>query len=153
MMPTPAPAPPMPMQAMPAPMYFAANGSMRKLLFEVGLRFGSVTRMDGVVEIDAGQDREHIGLEERDQQFQRGQRDDQNERQRRAEDAEDAQAPEQRDEAREHLERDVARQHVGEQAHAVRDRARQERQHLDEHDQRQDVDRDALWHEQAEEAE
>jgi hypothetical protein len=32
-MPTPTPAPPMPMHAMPAPMYFAAVGSMRKLLF------------------------------------------------------------------------------------------------------------------------
>ena len=60
--------------------------------------------------------------------------------------------PKQRDEAREHLQRDVAGQHVGEQTHAVRDRPRQERQHLDEHDQRQDVDRDALRHEQTEEA-
>ena len=51
----------------------------------------------------------------------------------------------------EHLERDVAGQHVGEQPHAVRDRPRQERQHLDEHDQRQDVDRDAARHEQPEE--
>src|SRR5712672_4421065 len=144
MMPTPAPAPPMPMQAMPAPMYFAATGSMRKLLFEVARWFESVTRMDGVVEVDAGQDGEHIGLEERDQQLERGQRHHESERQGRTKDPEDAKAAEQRDEAREHLERDVPRQHVGEQAHAVRDRPRQERQHLDEYDQRQDIDRDAL---------
>ena len=30
--------------------------------------------MNGVVEIDAGQHRKHIGLQERDQQFERGQR-------------------------------------------------------------------------------
>jgi hypothetical protein len=35
MVPTPTPAPPMPMQAIPAPIYFAAIGSMRKLLFQV----------------------------------------------------------------------------------------------------------------------
>src|SRR6185436_19154403 len=112
MMPTPAPAPPMPMQAMPAPMYFAATGSMRKLLFEVGRTVGSVTRMNGVVEIDAGQDREHVGLQKRDQQLERGQRYHQRQRKRGAENAENAKAPEQRNEAREHLERDVARQHV-----------------------------------------
>src|SRR4051794_38751727 len=123
MMPTPAPAPPMPMQAMPAPMYFAATGSIMKLLVRGWLnRSGSVTRMNGVVEIDAGQDREHVGLQERDQQLERGQRHHQRQRKRRAENAENAEAPEQRDEAREHLERDVAGQHVGEQPHAVRDR-------------------------------
>src|SRR5258707_3215264 len=115
MMPTPAPAPPMPMQAMPAPMYFAATGSMRKLLFEVGRSFGSVTRMDGVVEVDAGQDGEHIGLEERDQQFERGQRHHHGERQGRAGDPGNAKAAEQRDEARERLERNVSRQQVCEQ--------------------------------------
>src|SRR3954463_9799029 len=106
MMPTPAPAPPMPMQAMPAPMYFAATGSMRELLFEVGRLVGSVTRMNGVVEIDAGEDCEHIGLKEGDQQFERGQRHHQRQRQGRAEHAENAETAEQRDKAREHLERD-----------------------------------------------
>jgi hypothetical protein len=65
--------------------------------------------------------------------------------------AEDAEPAEHGDEAREHEQRDVARQHIGEQAHAVGDRPRQERQHFDKYDQRQDVDRDALGHEQVEE--
>ena len=55
------------------------------------------------------------------------------------------------DEAGKDLERDMAGQHVGEQSHAVRDRPRQERQHLDDHDRRQDVDRHALRHEQIQE--
>ena len=46
--------------------------------------------MDGVVEIDAGQDREHVGLQEGDQQLERGQRHHQRQRQRGAEDADDA---------------------------------------------------------------
>src|SRR5512143_2009224 len=113
MMPTPAPAPPMPMQAMPAPMYLAATGSITKLLFEVGwMDVGSVTRMNGVVEVDAGQDREHVGLEKRDQQFERGQSHYHSEGQGRARHAGDAEPAEQRDEAREHLQRDVAGQHV-----------------------------------------
>jgi hypothetical protein len=33
--------------------------------------------MNGVVEIDAGQDRKHIGLQERNQKFERSQRDGQ----------------------------------------------------------------------------
>jgi hypothetical protein len=32
-----------------------------------------VSRMKRVIEIDAGQDRKHVGLQERDQQFERGQ--------------------------------------------------------------------------------
>jgi hypothetical protein len=33
-----------------------------------------MSRVKGVVEVDAGQDCKHIGLKERDQQFERGQR-------------------------------------------------------------------------------
>ena len=40
-----------------------------------------VTRMNGVVEIDAGQDCKHVGLQERDQQFERSQCDGQRQRQ------------------------------------------------------------------------
>ena len=48
-----------------------------------GLR--SVSRVDRIVEIDAGQNGEHIGLQACDQQFERGQRDREGERQRGAE--------------------------------------------------------------------
>ena len=40
-----------------------------------------MTPMNGVVEIDAGQDRKHVGLQERDQQFERSHRDGQRQRQ------------------------------------------------------------------------
>jgi len=40
-----------------------------------------MTRMNGVVEIDAGQNCKHVGLQERDQQFERSQRDGQRQRQ------------------------------------------------------------------------
>ena len=107
-----------------------------------------VSRMNGVVEVDAGEDREHVGLQECDQQFERGQRDGERQRQHTAEPAERAERDaEHGDEAREHLQRDVTSQHVGEQTHAVRDRPQEERQDFDEHDQRQDVDRHAGRHE------
>ena len=32
----------------------------------------SMARMNGIVEVDAGEDGEHVGLQERDQQFERG---------------------------------------------------------------------------------
>src|SRR5215813_518726 len=119
MMPTPTPAPPMPMQAIPAPMYFAATGSITCSL----LLGRSVARVNRIVEIDAGENGEDVGLQERDQRLEREKDDDHQERQRAADPADDAQpGTEQDDEAREDLQRDVARQHVGEQTHAVRDR-------------------------------
>src|ERR1700676_633907 len=157
MTPTPTPAPPMPMHAMPAPISFAAAGSISKLLEKDRCEGGNspdglVSRMNGVVEVDAGEDREHIGLQERDQQFERGQRNRECQRQHAAGPAEGAERDaEHRDEAGKHLQRDVAGQHVGEQTHAVRDRPQEERQDLNEHDKRQDVDRNAGRHENLEE--
>src|SRR6202011_4347087 len=115
MMPTPAPAPPMPMQAIPAPMYSAAIGSMKRTPLRglVG-RARSVARMDSIVEVDAGEDGEDVGLQERDQQFERGQRHGQPERQHGAGPADNSQGAEHGDEAREYFQRDVARQHVRE---------------------------------------
>src|SRR3954452_9340666 len=148
--PTPTPAPPMPMQAMPAPMYFAATGSMWKLLFEVGS--GSVSRVNRIVEIDASENGENVGLQERDQQLECGECDHHAEGQHATDCTNDAEArSEQRNEAGKDLQRDVAGQHVREKTHAMRDRAQQEGEHFDEHDQRQDVDRDAGRHEQLEE--
>src|SRR6185312_11118919 len=152
MMPTPAPAPPMPMQAIPAPMYFAAIGSMKRTPC-LGLvrRSGSVARMDGVVDVDDGEDGEDVSLQKRDQHFERAESDHHRERQHGAEITVNAEARQHRNEAREHRERDVTREHVCEQPHRVRDRPQEEREHLDEYDQRQDEDRNAAWHEQLEE--
>src|SRR3569833_3082375 len=107
--------------------------------------------MDSIVEIDAGEDRENVRLEERDHQFESGERNDEAERQQSAQLADGAQRAEHGDEAREHLQRDVAGQHVGEQTDAVGDRAREEGDDLDQHHQRQDHDRDAGGYEQFEE--
>ncbi len=107
--------------------------------------------MDGIVEIDAGENGKHVGLQEGDQQLEGGERDDQRERQRGADHTDDSSSPEQGDEACEHLQCDVSRQHIGEQTHAVQNRTREERQHLDEYDQGQDIERNALGHEQVEE--
>ena len=51
-----------------------------------------MARVKGVVEVDAGQDREHVGLQERDQQLKRGQRHHHANRQRAERPAENAEA-------------------------------------------------------------
>src|SRR3982074_1599247 len=152
MMPTPAPAPPMPMQAIPAPMYFAAIGSMKRTPSWGLVRgAGSVARMDSIVEVDAGEDGEDVGLQERDQQLERGERHGQPEGQYGAGPAENSQGAEHGDEAREHFQRDVARQHVREKSYRMRNGPQEERYDLDQHHQRQDVDRNTRRHEQLEE--
>src|SRR6267378_8686316 len=104
MMPTPAPAPPMPMQAIPAPMYFAAIGSMKRTpLRGLVRRANSVARMDSIVDVDAGENGEDVGLQERDQQLKRGQRDGQSKRQDGAGPANHAHRPQHGDEAGEHF--------------------------------------------------
>src|SRR5215204_7199156 len=125
MVPTPTPAPPMPIQAIPAPMYFAAIGSMRNSFSEVWSTVGpSVARVNCIVEIDAGEDGENIGLQECHKQFKSRKRDGKPERQHRAEPAEDAEPAEHGDEATKYFQRYVTGQHVGEQPHAVGDRTR-----------------------------
>src|SRR3974390_19774 len=154
MMPTPTPAPPMPMQAMPAPIYFAATGSITQLLLEFS-RFAvrtSMARVNRIVHVDASEDGEDVGLQERDQRLKREQDDDEQERQDAGDPADDAEpGAKQDDEAGEDLQRDVACQHVREQTYAVRDRPRDEGQDLDRDDQWQDIDRYALRHENIEE--
>src|SRR3954463_8138284 len=81
--PTPTPAPPMPMHAMPAPMNFAAKGSIA--IAPVPDRWAnSVARVNRIVEIDAGEDGEDESLKNRAQQCERGQRDPHAERQHAA---------------------------------------------------------------------
>src|SRR3974390_935817 len=100
MMPTPTPAPPMPMQAMPAPIYFAATGSIDKLLLVLLFRWGLVARVNCIVEIDACEDGEDVGLQECDQRLERKKNDDHQEGQGAADPADDAEAcAEQDDEA------------------------------------------------------
>src|SRR6266849_4145676 len=111
MMPTPTPAPPMPMQAMPAPMYFAATGSITNS-FCLSVR-ASVTRVNRIVEIDASEDGEHVSLQERHQCLERGEDHNHRERQHAARPADRAHgATHQDDEAREHFERDMSGQHI-----------------------------------------
>ena len=108
--------------------------------------------MKGIVEIDTGQDRKHVSLQKRDQQFECGQRDGHCQRHHAGDPADRTErGTEQDDEAGEHLQRDMAGQHVGEQTDAVRERSRQERHDLNRDNQGQDVDRDARWHEDPEE--
>src|SRR5512135_1563920 len=115
MMPTPTPAPPMPMQAMPAPMYFAATGSITNSFWFYFSGRASVARVYRIIEIDAGEDGEYVSLQERYQRLEREQNDDHRERQHAARPTEQAHgAAHQDDETREHLQRNVARQHVGE---------------------------------------
>src|SRR5215467_14590525 len=106
MVPTPTPAPPMPMHAMPAPIYLAAIGSMMKLLFGmVGEKRSSMTAgVNGIIEIDAGEDREHVSLQKRDQQLERGQRHCQSQGQRRADPTDDSEPAQHGDEGGEHFE-------------------------------------------------
>src|SRR5262245_5057444 len=113
MIPTPTPAPPMPMHAMPAPISFAASASISDLLHELG--YFSVTGMQCVVEIDAGENGEDKGLEERHEELERRQADSHAERKDRAEYAGDAERRERHHEAGEDLEDDMPGQHVAEQ--------------------------------------
>src|SRR4030088_3044938 len=113
MVPTPTPAPPMPMQAMPAPMYFAAVGCMGRSFFEFRDCLGlPMARMDRVVEIDAGEDGEDVGLQKGHQQLQRGECDGQAQRQDRAEPTQETECAEHCHETAEDLERDVTGEHV-----------------------------------------
>src|SRR5262245_34637849 len=87
-LPTPIAAAPVPMAARPAPMSFAAAGSMDlssplQVDWEGSANVGLMPRMQRIVEVHAGQHREHVGLQEGNQQLQRRQGDGHQQRQRR----------------------------------------------------------------------
>src|SRR6516225_3152748 len=108
--------------------------------------------MKSVVEIDAGQHRKHVSLQERDQQVEGDQRDGQRQRCQTAHPTDYAErGAEQGDESRKHLDRDMTGQDVSEQSYAVGERPRQEGDDFDRDHQRQDVDRNARRHENLEE--
>src|SRR5665213_1619575 len=71
-LPMPIPAPTSAMQAIPAPINFADAGSIMNSPEVEGAVEGSV-KVDGVVQIEAGQDGEDIGLQHRDQDFEEDQ--------------------------------------------------------------------------------
>src|SRR6202040_2786052 len=66
-LPMPIPAPTSAMQARPAPIILAEARSIVRFLFRSGEESG-LMQMEGVAQIQAGQDREHIGLQYRHQQ-------------------------------------------------------------------------------------
>src|SRR6202163_3689791 len=108
MVPTPTPAPPMPIQAMPAPMSFAAAGSMESLLLSSSDDRASMPGVDRIIEIDAGEDGEDVGLQESHQHFKSRERDRHAERQDRPDPAEDPESAQHGDKAGEHFQRDMA---------------------------------------------
>src|SRR6478672_11136312 len=137
MLPMPMPTPARAMVARPAPMSLAAAGVM--------VVPSLVTEMNGVVEIEAGQDREDIGLQESDQQLEADEDHDEGKRRPAADDAQH------HHEAAEHLEHGVAGQHVGEQPDRQAEGAHEVRDDLDRHQQQEQHERHALGHEQRQE--
>ena len=101
--------------------------------------------VQGVVEIDAGQDGEHIGLQERDEDLETGEGHHEGERRPAAEEAE------RHDEGAEHFQHGVARPSCWRTAGPRAKRAREIGDHLDHHQQRQHDERHALGHEELQE--
>src|SRR5262249_20069882 len=150
MLPMPTPTPASAMVARPAPMSLAAEASMLRsfrMSVSVGGRIDapSVAEVQGVVEIEAGQDGEHVGLQEGGQQLEAGQHHDEGERRPAA------QQPHHDHEAAEHLQHGVTGQHVGEQSDAEAERADQVGDDLDRHQQQQERRGNALGHEERQE--
>jgi hypothetical protein len=88
-----------------------------------GPRLALMARMDGVSQIDAGEDGEHVGLEECDQKFERHKHDGHCKREYRADPSDKSDRAEHSDESGEDAQRDVPSEHVGEQPYAVRKRS------------------------------
>src|SRR5215471_18618856 len=114
MLPMPEPTPPRAITARPAPTSLpravAAVTSMIPVPL-LSMPTSSVMQVDRIVQVDAGQDGEHISLQERDAELEAGQRHDEGERRPAAE------HPERNDEAAEDLQHRMAGHHVGEQSH------------------------------------
>src|SRR5689334_22409049 len=85
MLPMPMPAPTSAMQARPAPIILAEARSMGR---PFSVRGGDLVEVDRVVEVDAGEDREDVGLQHRDENLEEHERRREGQRQ----DAEDAEA-------------------------------------------------------------
>src|SRR3974377_1190459 len=110
-----------------------------------------MARMDGIVGIDASEDGEYVRLYKSDKCLYGIKRDYQHERQRAADPANDTKTgTEQDDKARENLKRDVSCPHICDKRHPRRKRPRNEGKILDPQDERQNINRHALGHEQIE---
>src|SRR5262245_31135762 len=111
----------MPRQATPAPMYLPASMIACSMISVSSWNGMSVRGVDRVVQVHAGQDREHVGLQSRDEHFERRQSDGHGKRQDRADPAHETEAAEHQDEAREYFQGDVAGEHVGEETDGMAD--------------------------------
>src|SRR6266568_5054083 len=138
MMPMPTPAPMSAIEARPAPIIFAdARSIVRKLLIDDMRKTGPApssmmfVQIQGVVEIDTGEDGKHIVLQEGDEEFERGDRNDREERHNRNQRQHATRGGKADDESPEHIEHRVARQHVGEKTYRQADRTAQEGHDLD----------------------
>ena len=103
--PIPIPDPTTPITARPAPMTLAAS-KLHDVLSFAG--YARSVQMQCVVDVQACEDREHIGLKERDHQLEPGERRDKGERN-------DAKHTQRRNETGEDLEQGVPGEHVREQ--------------------------------------
>src|ERR1700733_1800338 len=122
-LPIPMPAPTSAMQARPAPIIFAEARSISKVPWAWKGEAKSV-HVQRVAQIKAGQDREDIGLQRRDQDLERVNRDIESHRQQRQQ----ADACREPAEDRQHR---MAGQHVGEKPDRQRERPDEVRQDLD----------------------
>src|SRR5437899_7050223 len=116
MLPIPTPAPTRAMQARPAPIILA---EARSMVLSFAWLVVSV-QVDGVVQVDAGQDGEDVSLQHGDQQLEQDEEDVEGERQ-------DAEDPHGDDEAGEDHQHGVAGHQVGEQPDRQRQRPEQMR--------------------------
>src|SRR5712671_6544144 len=82
-LPMPTPAPTSAMQARPAPIILAEARSIVRFLF--CREKSGLMQVEGVAQIQAGQDRKHIGLQHRHQQLEADQRDVDRQREERQE--------------------------------------------------------------------
>src|SRR4051812_19618204 len=147
-LPTPIAAAPTPTAARPAPITWAEARSMKSLL-----GFEGLVKVDGVVDVERGQQREHVGLDGADQHLQRHHAGDEHEREQADRRADAAGVEALDDEAAEHLDEDVARDHRDEQPQREAERAHHEGEQLYEEDERQQDHRRAVRDEQREETE
>src|SRR3954465_9714371 len=132
-LPTPIAAAPTPTAARPAPITWAEARSMKSLLGKILER---LVKVDRVVDVERGQQREHVGLDGADQHFERHHPGDEHEREQADRRADAAGIEALHDEAAEHLDQDMAGDHRHEQPERQAERADHEREQLDQEDER-----------------